>query len=133
MGNYQRGLSVGAVAPGGDWTITRYASEAKAMAQGKKFAVVAMFAEGASTPSVYDLPSRSDASDAYDRIVSRPGKLAYVAAFQDGEAYDEALLTGVTQVNTVTKTSFQSVAGWAAAGLAAVFGIVVARRNKRRA
>lgn len=118
--------AIGAEAPE-VWSISRYNELAKKLAKetGSPFVVVALGHNG-SNQNALGFATRVEASAYYDQVASTPANTAYVAVFdksdKDGLPYDEGFFVATSVVEQVhTK---QSAAGWIAAGIAGLFGLM---------
>ena len=126
--------SIGAIG-NQSWTITNYKDLAKTMATraNDPYMVVSMEANG-KNPGLQGFMTRDQASTVYDNLASRPGAVAYLAVFEKadktGQPYDEAFF--VAQSESVVQISKQSVTGWVAAGIATIFGLMIAGKKKMR-
>lgn len=144
MGNYQRGLYVGADTVNHPVTaplLKAKAITAEALATTPNN-VVAVSWDGTTTKT-FPFSSRSDASGKYDEIASNPrnvdgvGEVGYVAVFDRADPvdttlgrqpYDEAFFVATSQSHAHTRS--QSAAGWVAALFASLFGLMAFGRKR---
>lgn len=121
---------IGANSP---FSVTQYKDLAKSKVNKvpENHVVVSVTKDGAKSKAE-GFTSRDAANTRYDQIATRPGDVVYVTVFdkteKTGEPYDE----GYFVATTVQCRTTQSAAGWIAAGIAGIFGLMAFGGKKGR-
>lgn len=134
MGNYQRGLYVGADAP--VLTVTALAARAIAAEAGLDSPNSVVTVQRDGTVATFGFSTRALANEMYDDIANSPGNVVYVAVFDrtakaggESQPYDSAYFVAQSQAHAHTRS--QSAAGWVAAAAASLFGLMAFGKKRR--